>query len=177
MCKELSSHPSNLPPFHSSILPFFLLLPFPVTPIEIIQLLGLRPHPEGGHYRETFRDEAGSGARAASTAIYFLLAAGEISHWHRVDAAEVWHWYAGAPLELVLSSDAREVRPIVLGPALDRGERPQAVVPRGVWQSAHSLGAWTLVGCTVAPGFEFSGFELAPPGWKPGQGKDQGSSP
>jgi predicted cupin superfamily sugar epimerase len=138
---------------------------------EIIRLLDLKPHPEGGHYRETFRDSATDGSgRAVSTAIYFLLAAGEISRWHRVDAAEVWHWYAGAPLALTLA-DASGRRVIRLGPDLAVGERPQAVVPAGAWQQAASLGAWTLVGCTVAPGFQFAGFELAPPGFEPGPGQ------
>jgi predicted cupin superfamily sugar epimerase len=142
---------------------------------EIIRLLDLEPHPEGGHYRETFRDAAtvGAGAdasRPASSAIYFLLAAGEISRWHRVDAVEVWHWYAGAPLALSLA-DASGRRGIRLGPDLAVGERPQVVVPAGAWQQAASLGAWTLVGCTVAPGFQFAGFELAPPGFEPGPGQ------
>ena len=134
---------------------------------EIIALLGLVPHPEGGHYRETFR--AGGGGRGAATAIYFLLKAGERSHWHRVvDADELWHYYAGAPLELSLSDDGRAVRRLRLGLDFDLGERPQAVVPRGVWQAARSLGAWTLIGATVAPGFLFEKFEMAPPGWQPG---------
>jgi predicted cupin superfamily sugar epimerase len=136
---------------------------------DIVRLLDLRPHPEGGHYRETFRDDntVGGSGRAASTAIYFLLQAGEVSRWHRVDAAEVWHWYAGAPLLLTIddASGRREVR---LGVDLGAGERPQAVVPAHAWQQAQSLGAWTLVGCTVAPAFEFAGFELAPPGFEPG---------
>jgi uncharacterized protein len=133
----------------------------------IIALLGLAPHPEGGHFRETFRDPASvNGGRAASTAIYFLLRAGEISRWHRVDAAEVWHWYAGAPLMLAIAEDAGR-RTITLGSDLAAGQRPQAVVPAQAWQQAHSAGAWTLVGCTVAPGFEFPGFELAPPGFVP----------
>jgi uncharacterized protein len=136
---------------------------------DIIRLLGLQPHPEGGHYRETFRDsqsvDAASG-RAASTAIYFLLRAGEISRWHRVDAAEVWHWHAGAPLTLSIAegADKREIR---LGADLLAGERPQAVVPARAWQQAQSFGEWTLAGCTVAPGFEFAAFELAPPGFDP----------
>jgi predicted cupin superfamily sugar epimerase len=132
-----------------------------VEPAEIIRILDLRPHPEGGHYRETFRDPAGGASgRAHSTAIYFLLQAGEISRWHRVDAAEVWHWYAGAPLLLTIAdgSGRRDVR---LGADLCAGERPQAVVPAHAWQQAQSLGTWTLVGCTVAPGFELAGFELA----------------
>ena len=135
----------------------------------IIQLLGLEPHPEGGHFRETFRDPSPVGGRAASTAIYFLLARGERSHWHRVDAAEVWHWYAGDPLSLAVNEGGATTL-LRLGADLLAGERPQAVVPAGAWQSAESLGAWTLVGCTVAPGFEFTGFELAPPGWTPGTG-------
>jgi uncharacterized protein len=132
-----------------------------LTAAEIIRLLGLEPHPEGGHYRETFRDVATVGnGRAASTAIYFLLREGEVSRWHRVDAAEAWHWHAGAPLALAIVED-KQRRDIRLGPDLAAGERPQAVVPVRAWQQAQSLGAWTLVGCTVAPGFEFAGFELA----------------
>lgn len=137
---------------------------------RIIELLGLKPHPEGGWYRETFRDAAGSGGRAASTAIYFLLKAGERSHWHRVDAAEVWHWHAGAALELEVAPPHGRASRWRLGAALEAGERPQGVVPAGWWQAAKSLGDWTLVGCTVAPGFEFSGFELAPAGFEPGMG-------
>ncbi|MEM1199981.1 MAG: cupin domain-containing protein [Pseudomonadota bacterium] len=136
---------------------------------EIIALLDLQPHPEGGHFRETWRAEAAEGERAAGTAIYFLLKAGEVSHWHRVDAAEIWHWYAGAPLELSISSgDDGKIEPQTLGPALGEDQRPQLIVPAEAWQSARSLGAWTLVGCTVSPGFEFEGFELAPDGWRPG---------
>jgi predicted cupin superfamily sugar epimerase len=137
-----------------------------VTADEIIARLGLRPHPEGGHFRETFR--APDAGRGASTAIFFLLRAGERSHWHKVDADEVWHHYAGAPLELSMSDDGRTVRRRRLGSDFGLGETPQIVVSRGVWQAARSLGAWTLVGCTVAPAFEFAGFELAPPGWQPG---------
>ena len=134
----------------------------------IIAALGLRPHPEGGWYAETFRDEAG-GERGHSTGIYFLLEAGNRSHWHRVnDAVEIWHFHAGAPLELSLWREADgAVETVRLGPDLAAGERPQAVVPAGCWQAASSTGAWTLVGCTVAPGFLFSSFELAPPGWQP----------
>ncbi len=138
------------------------------TAAEIIRHLGLGPHPEGGHFRETWRDGPGAAGRAHSTAIYYLLAAGEVSHWHRVDAAEVWHFYAGAPLELSISTDGAESEAVRLGPDVVAGERPQAVVPPHAWQSARSLGAWTLIGCTVAPGFEFAGFELAPPDWRPG---------
>jgi predicted cupin superfamily sugar epimerase len=138
-------------------------------PDEIIETLGLAPHPEGGWFRETFRDEAGHGARAHGTAIYYLLKAGESSHWHRVDAAEIWHWYAGGPLALKLSADGQSAETRRLGPNLAKGERPQLVVPTGHWQAAEPLGAFTLVGCTVAPGFDFAGFEMAPKGWKPGK--------
>jgi predicted cupin superfamily sugar epimerase len=131
---------------------------------DVIRLLELKPHPEGGHFREMFRDprEVESG-RAASTAIYFLLARGERSHWHRVDAVEAWHWYAGAPLTLEIAEDGRVER-ITLGSDLMTGQRPQAIVPAHAWQAAQSLGDWTLCGCTVAPGFDFAGFELAPNG-------------
>src|SRR5579871_4631583 len=142
-----------------------------MTANEVIQLLSLKPHPEGGHFVETFRDPSARGGRAASTAIYYLLARGERSHWHRVDAAEVWHYYAGSPLRLeIADGDDGSVRRLHLGPDLPTGERPQAVVPRQAWQAAESLGDWTLVGCTVAPGFEFAGFDAAPSGWKPGTG-------
>lgn len=130
---------------------------------ELIERLGLEPHPEGGWFRETWRDPDVDGRRGRGTAIYFLLRAGERSHWHRVDAAEVWHHYAGAPLELSIGSDRR----VVLGPDVAAGEVPQAVVPAGEWQAARSLGAFTLVGCTVSPAFRFEGFELAPEGWSP----------
>ncbi|MBM3560396.1 MAG: cupin domain-containing protein [Alphaproteobacteria bacterium] len=133
----------------------------------IVRLLGLSAHPEGGHYREIYREGDGAG-RAAVTAIYYLLAAGERSAWHRVrDAVEIWHWYAGAPLEPRVSDGANAAAVHRLGNDLVAGERPQAVVPAGAWQSAVSLGAWTLVGCTVAPSFEFAAFELAPTGWSP----------
>ena len=140
-------------------------MPLPAA-ADIIRLLDLKPHPEGGHFRETFRDTKLIDGRAASTAIYFLLAKGERSHWHRVDAVEVWHFHAGAPLALSIAEEAK-VKIIRLGGDLGAGEQPQAVVPAHAWQAAESLGDWTLVGCTVAPGFEFSGFELAPKGWKP----------
>jgi len=139
-----------------------------LTAAEIIARLDLKPHPEGGHYRETFRDSRNvDGERAASTAIYFLLARGERSHWHRVDAAEVWHYYAGSALSLHIN-DANGLRVIRLGADLAAGEHPQIVVPARAWQAAESTGDWTLVGCTVAPGFEFAKFELAPPNWSPG---------
>lgn len=133
----------------------------------IIELLGLEPHPEGGYFRETFRDPARVDGRSASTAIYYLLKAGGLSRWHRVDAAEIWHHYAGAALELTKSSGQGERVREVLGIDLAAGQRPQIVIPTGVWQTAKSMGEWTLVGCTVAPGFKFSGFEMAPAGWEP----------
>jgi predicted cupin superfamily sugar epimerase len=128
----------------------------------LISRLGLEPHPEGGHFRETFRDEM-SGRRPYSTAILFLLKAGEVSRWHRVDAAEVWHFYRGARLELKIGKAVH-----ILGPDVVNGEVPQLVVPAGEWQAAKSLGDYSLVGCTVAPGFEFSGFEMAAEGFDPG---------
>lgn len=137
---------------------------------DIIRQLKLEPHPEGGHFRETFRDEARKGDRSASTAIYHLLAQGEVSHWHRADASEVWHWYAGAALELRIAPPDGAPSSAVLGTDLQAGQHPQIVVPKDHWQSARSVGAWTLVGCTVAPGFEFSGFEMAPDGWEPPNG-------
>ncbi len=137
---------------------------------EIIETLSMQRHPEGGWYVQTFRDENG-GARGHSTAIYYLLEAGERSHWHRVrDAAEVWHYYAGAPLALHRSADGTASERLVLGTDLAKGERPQAIIPANWWQSAESLGEFTLVGCTVAPGFEFSSFEMAHPDWKPASG-------
>jgi predicted cupin superfamily sugar epimerase len=137
---------------------------------DVIRLLDLKPHPEGGHFRETFRDpRTVADGRAASTAIYYLLARGERSHWHRVDAAEVWHHYAGATLRLEISPhDDGPIEHVTLGPDLARGERPQAIVPANAWQAAESQGDWTLVGCTVAPGFDFAGFALAPKGFAPG---------
>ncbi len=134
----------------------------------VIAALGLLPHPEGGYYREIWRDAPEGGGRGAGTAIYFLLAAGSVSHWHRVDAAEAWHWYGGAPLELGLSPDGKAARTQRLGPDLAAGEEPFRLVPAGWWQSAATLGAWTLAGCTVSPAFEFAHFALAPPGWRPG---------
>lgn len=141
----------------------------PLSAESIIAELGMQPHPEGGHYAETFRD-APAGGRGHSTAIYFLLRRGEKSAWHRVkDAAEVWHFYAGAPLRLELAETrGREPRSRVLGTRIAAGERPQAVVPAGWWQAAESLGDWTLAGCTVAPGFEFASFELAEQDWAAG---------
>jgi predicted cupin superfamily sugar epimerase len=129
----------------------------------VIEALALQPHPEGGHYRETWRDAPADGTRGAGTAILFLLRENEHSHWHRVDAAEVWLWQAGAPLLLRIGATG-EWR---LGPALSAGEQLQQVVPRDCWQAARSLGRWTLCSCIVAPAFSFDGFELAPPGWEP----------
>ena len=134
---------------------------------DIARLLDLRPHPEVGHFRESFRDPAAAGGRGQSTAIYYLLTAGERSHWHRVDAAEIWHHYCGATLRLSLSAAGADAEHHRLGTDLGAGERPQIVVPKGCWQAAESLGAWTLVGCTVAPAFEFSGFEMAPADFNP----------
>ncbi len=147
-----------------------------LTPERLIAMLGLQPHPEGGCYVETHRASAAEGERGSVTAIYFLLTAGERSHWHRVDAVEIWLWHGGAPLELSIHDDSAPANGETaagttqrhrLGMDLESGERPQAVVPVGAWQSARSLGDWSLVSCTVAPAFEFRGFTLAPPGWEP----------
>lgn len=135
-----------------------------MTADDIVRLLDLKPHPEGGHFRETFRDDGQP--RAASTAIYYLLKAGEHSHWHRVDAAEVWHWYAGDALEISIAGNGA-TKVYSLGSNLAAGERPQIVVPKHAWQSARPLGRYTLAGCTVAPAFTFEGFEMAPPDWRP----------
>lgn len=134
---------------------------------EVVARLGLTPHPEGGHYRETWRDQPPGGGRGAGTAIYFFLGAGEMSGWHRVDATEIWHYYAGGPLELSISLDGETYLPMVLGADVRKGERPQAIVPAGCWQSARNLRQGTLVGCTVSPAFEFAGFELAGPDQAP----------
>lgn len=133
-----------------------------MSPDDIVVALGLQPHPEGGWFAETYRDASGHDGRAHATAIYFLLKAGERSHWHRVDSAEIWLWHAGGPLALKIGQET-----VTLGPDLAAGQRPQAVVPPDIWQAAEPLGDWTLVSCVVAPGFEFSGFELAPPSWAP----------
>ncbi|HEY4835277.1 MAG TPA: cupin domain-containing protein [Bradyrhizobium sp.] len=139
----------------------------PPSAADIIARLQLQPHPEGGHYRETFRDQrCDAQGRAFSTAFYFLLARGERSHWHRIDAVEVWHYYAGSALILQIADDSGRRR-IKLGADLAAGEVPQAIVPAHAWQAAESTGDWTLVGCTVAPGFDFATFELAPKGWEP----------
>lgn len=139
-----------------------------LTPERIIAMLGMRPHPEGGHYVETYRDAPPGGGRGVKTGIYFLLRAGERSRWHRVDAVEMWHWHAGGPLELSISTDGRSVERVILGMDLPAGQRPQGVVPAHAWQAARPLDGWVLVGCTVSPAFEFAGFEMAPEGWEPG---------
>ena len=147
-----------------------------LTPERIIATLGMQPHPEGGHYVETYRHIAEGGGRGVKTGIFFLLRAGERSRWHRVDAVEMWHWHAGGALELSISEDGRAVTRHVLGMDLLNGQRPQAVVPPHAWQAARPLdgptdgpaNGWVLVGCTVSPAFEFAGFELAPEGWEPG---------
>ena len=136
-------------------------------PKEIIRALDLAPHPEGGWFRETWRAPAKDGERSVGTAIYYLLEADQFSHWHRVDAAEIWHWHSGAPLALTLSPDGHDAEAKVLGPELAQHQRPQIIIPPGWWQTAASLGRFTLVSCTVSPGFEFSGFEMAPPDWRP----------
>ena len=136
------------------------------TAADIIRALGLKPHPEGGHYRETFRDPHMIDGRAASTSTYFLLKRGERSHWHRIDMVEIWHYYAGAPLKLEIVDGAKE-EIFRLGANIHAGEVPQVTVPARAWQAAESLGDWTLTGCTVAPGFSFDRFELAPRDWKP----------
>ena len=135
-----------------------------MTADEIIARLDLAPHPEGGWYRQTWIAAAAEGERAAGTAILFLLRAGEASHWHRVDADEIWHFHAGAPLALrVAATEAGPARSELLGADLEAGQTPQRIVPAGHWQAARSLGDWTLVSCTVSPAFRFDGFELAPP--------------
>lgn len=134
----------------------------------IIDRLGLLPHPEGGHYAETFRAQAEPGGRGACTAIHYLLQAGERSHWHKVDAVEIWAWHGGEALKLSIAAAAGAgVTEIVLGGDVLAGQVPHAVVPAHAWQAAEPLGAWTLVSCVVAPAFDFAGFEMAPPGWAP----------
>ena len=137
----------------------------------VVATLGLSPHPEGGHYREVWRDLPPGGGRGAGTAIHFMLDAHERSHWHRVDAAECWFWQAGGPLLLSLSRDGTAVeQEILIGPAIGAGQALMGVVPAGWWQAARPVGnRWSLVSCTVSPAFDFAGFELAPPGWEPGR--------
>lgn len=135
---------------------------------EIVRMLDLKPHPEGGWYGETFRSQAAPGERAAMSLIWFLLEADQVSAWHQVDADEAWFWHAGAPLVLTVSGDGKSAHAVRLGPDLRAGERAQAIVPAHAWQTAESLGAWTLVSCAVAPAFVFDGFRMAPPHWRPG---------
>ncbi len=134
---------------------------------QMAAALGLTPHPEGGYYVETWRGPATGDGRSTGTAIYYLLE--ERSHWHRVDADELWLFHAGAPLTLSIAADGATPNDVELGPDIDAGQRPQALVPAGSWQSAVSAGPWTLVSCVVVPGFDFDGFELAPPGWSPSE--------
>jgi predicted cupin superfamily sugar epimerase len=145
--------------------------PLPSHPdaAALVARLGLSPHPEGGWYRETWRAPAGEGERGAATAILFLLAAGERSHWHRVDADELWLWHAGAPLALLRAeSDSAALERVTLGGQVLAGEQPQVRIPAGWWQAAEAEAGWALVSCVVAPAFQFEGFELAAPGWAPG---------
>lgn len=147
-----------------------------MTARELIDALGLQPHPEGGYYVETWRADEGADGRAAATAIYFLLEADDRSHWHRVDAAEIWLHHAGAPVRLSIAIDGLtdgSTVDQVLGTGITAGERPQVRVPAGAWQSAAPIGGWALVSCVVVPGFEFAGFELAPPGWTPSHDRPQ----
>jgi uncharacterized protein len=138
---------------------------------EVVDRLGLQPHPEGGWYAETWRAESPPRDRATASAILYLLAAGDQSHWHRVDADEIWQFSAGDPLELrIAMADTEGSSPVEahrLGADVLAGEAPQVVVPAGAWQAARPLGEWSLVGCIVSPAFRFDGFELAPPGWEP----------
>jgi hypothetical protein len=144
-----------------------MILSHGLTASQVVELLDLQPHPEGGHYRETYRSPEEKGGRGTCTLIYYLLARGERSHWHRVDALEIWHWHGGAPLVLSISEDGQQKILHRLGNDLAAGERPQTVVPAYAWQAAESLGDWTLLGCTVTPAFRFEGFEIAPTGWHP----------
>lgn len=135
---------------------------------DIIAHLRLEPHPEGGFYRETYRDTQTQNGRSVSTAIYFLLRAGDRSHWHRIDSAEIWHWYAGGPLLLKLYDDQKDSKEeYILSNSLRHNHQPQIIIPPHIWQSAEPLEGWSLVGCTVAPGFEFQKFELAASDWGP----------
>jgi uncharacterized protein len=137
---------------------------------RVIETLQLSPHPEGGWYRETWRADAAGGDRAGGTLIYFLLEAGQRSHWHRVDADELWLWHAGSPLELLIAEDGGEIRTVTLGGDVTRGYAAHALVPANRWQSTEARAGWALVSCVVVPGFRFDGFELAPPGWTPAAG-------
>lgn len=144
-----------------------MISPPETTADALIRALDLSPHPEGGHYKETYRHRPTDGSRGAGTAIYFLLRRGERSAWHRVDADELWHYYAGAPVELRIFAPGGQVLTHLVGGDVLGGERPQVLVSSGAWQAARSLGDFSLVGATVSPAFEFSGFELAAPDWEP----------
>lgn len=146
-----------------------------MTPEWLINHLEMQPHPEGGHYVETFRDLPEGGGRGAVTCIHFLLQAGEVSAWHRIDATEIWHYAAGDPLALTLSSNGHDAETRRLGPDLEANQLPHIVVSPHTWQTAESLGRWTLVSCLVAPAFEFAGFEMAPPDWRPRPGSSASS--
>jgi predicted cupin superfamily sugar epimerase len=158
---------SLLMPEHSNTPPG----PEPADEIaRLVAALALEAHPEGGYFRETWRSEAVDGdGRASGTAIHFLLPEGVENRWHRVDAAEIWHHYAGGPLELSISRDGHAVERVALGPHVLEGESPQAIVPPGAWQRARALDRWALCGCTVSPGFLFDRFELAPKDWTPSE--------
>jgi predicted cupin superfamily sugar epimerase len=130
---------------------------------SVIDALGLMPHPEGGHYKEIYRAPAEDGTRSAVTSIYYLLQAGERSAWHKVDAVEIWHFHAGDALLMGIREDENDLQSVTLGLDIKAGQQPQGIVPAHAWQSARPLGSWTLVGCTVAPGFDFAGFEMASP--------------
>jgi predicted cupin superfamily sugar epimerase len=138
-----------------------------MTPAWLIDHLGMQPHPEGGHYVETFRDSPETDGRGSVTCIHFLLQAGEVSAWHRVDATEIWHFAAGDPLVLTLSKDGHDAESRYLGADLTKDQNPHVVIPPHCWQTAETLGRWTLVSCIVAPAFDFAGFELAPKDWRP----------
>ncbi|MFN3230755.1 MAG: cupin domain-containing protein [Alphaproteobacteria bacterium] len=139
-----------------------------MTADDVIAALGLQPHPEGGYFAEIHRADAPGGGRSPVTSIYYLLKEDERSHWHRIDTTEIWHFHAGAPMLLQIAEEGKAAQRHLLGAALDLGQRPQAIVPPQAWQSAEPQGHWSLVGCTVAPGFEFASFEMAPKGWVPG---------
>jgi predicted cupin superfamily sugar epimerase len=138
----------------------------------LIEKLGLQEHPEGGWYRETWRAQADQGERAGGTAIHFLLEAGQRSQWHKIDATEIWLFHSGDPLTLSLAeSEAGPIRSVSLGPDPLAGHAVQLVIAPGEWQAAEPIAegefGYTLVSCVVVPGFEFSGFQLAPPDWSP----------
>jgi len=135
---------------------------------RIVERLSLIPHPEGGHYRQTWSAPTEAGGRPPGTAIYYLLGPDERSAWHRIDSTEIWHYYAGGPIELTLATtDQGPVTCHLLGQDIAAGHEPQVVIPPGTWQTARPIDGYTLVGCTVSPGFEYSGWELAPEGWEP----------